>query len=405
MADFSHRETLAAVTRATDPRVLAHDERFWTDLARLWSPDPTFVQLNYGFYHPSMNPVLEAEIATMRELNRRGSHFKVRDSATLLEATRADVAGLLGASPEEVVITRSASEALNIVLRGFPLSAGDEVVASDQDYTAVNQALGHRVRTEGVAVRPAALPLDPTSDDEVVAAFEAQINPRTRLLVVTHMIHVTGQVLPVARLCALGRSHGVPVLVDAAHSFAQLDFSAQALGCDYLCAALHKWLGAPLGSGLLFVRQDRIGSLEPLFGDIEMPADNVRKLERFGNRPDSTFAGIREAVLWHRALGVAAKRERLLALQQSWTNRVATIPGFRVLTPRDPGRSGALGLVAHDRIPAQELVRRLMDEHNILTAVQKLPSVAGLRAVPGLPTPRGHLDRLVEALERITAQG
>ncbi|HTH13302.1 MAG TPA: aminotransferase class V-fold PLP-dependent enzyme, partial [Spirochaetia bacterium] len=164
MADFSSRETLAARTRGVDPRALARDEAFWADLARLWTPDPTFIQLNYGFYHPSMVPVLEAEITTMRELNRRGSHFKVRDSAPLLEGTRSDLARVVDASPEEIVVTRSSSEALNIVLRGVPLAPGDEVLASDQDYTAVNQALGQRARTGGIVVRQAALPLDPRDD-------------------------------------------------------------------------------------------------------------------------------------------------------------------------------------------------------------------------------------------------
>jgi len=300
------------------------------------------------------------------------------DSSDLLEATRKDLARLLGAEPEEIVVTRSSSEAINIVIQGLPLQVGDEVVASDQDYTAVDQVLNQRARYDGIVVSRVSLPLDPADDEEIVRLFEAKITPRTRLILVSHLVHLSGQILPAAKLCALGRRHGIPVFVDAAHSFCQIDFSVD-LNCDYLCASLHKWLGTPLGSGLLY----------------------VRKLERFGNRPDSIHAGIREAVRWHEALGTPVKQARLSYLQRSWTEPLRLVPGFRVLTPRAPGHSGALGLLAHESIPAEVLCERLMRENRIFTSVQKLPSVAGVRIVPGLPTSLKEITALLEALTEL----
>jgi selenocysteine lyase/cysteine desulfurase len=398
MSNLSYLDELTQLTRSTETTALATDEAIWGRLAREYNCDESFIQLNYGFYHPSLIPVLEAEIAAVREINRRGAQFKRTDSALLLEAARRDLAQIAGTNPEEIVITRNASESLNLVIQGVALESGDEIVCSDQDYTAMDQAWEQRVRSEAIQLRRVSLPLDPSDDDEIIERFEAAITPRTRLLHVTHVIHLTGQVLPVEKLCALGRHRNIPVLVDAAHSFAQIDFSVSALGCDYLGASLHKWLGAPLGTGVLFVRQDKISGLRPLFGDTHHPAENIRRLERFGNRPDSANAGLREAIRWHVALGVTLKQARLAYLQRSWSEAVRALPRFRVLTPRAPGRFGAIGLLTLEGVPADALCDYLMKEHQIFTAVQHLPSTSGVRITVGLPTPFSHVTRLLEAL-------
>jgi selenocysteine lyase/cysteine desulfurase len=391
-------EAVGQISRSTPPETLARDEAFWARFGQLYERDSGFVQLNYGFYHPSLRPVLEVEIAALRELNRRGAHFKQRDSAGLLEAARADAARVAGASPEEIVLTRNASESLNVVIQGLPLAAGDEVLCTDQDYTAVNQALDQRARYDGIRVVRVPVPLDPRDDEEVVALFRAALTPRTRLFVVTHMIHLTGQLLPAGKLCALAREAGVPVLVDAAHSFGQTALSASALGCDYLTASLHKWLGAPLGTGLLFVRKDRIAGLRPLFGDTHYPDGDIRRLERFGNRPDSAYAGLREAIRWHEALGVLHKRARLVHLQELWTRPLRERPGFRVLTPAASERHGALGAFAVEGASAQALSDRLLREHGLFTAVVQVPGTSAVRVTPGLPTSAADLERLLAAL-------
>jgi selenocysteine lyase/cysteine desulfurase len=389
---------LAQITRSKSAGALASDEMFWARFAREYERDESFVQLNYGYYHPSLRAVLEVEIAAIREINRRGSHYKMLESDSLLEAARADLAVLAGVDTGEVAITRNATEALNIVIQGISLKPGDEIVCSDQDYTAMDQAWEQRVRNEGIRLRRVAVPLDPASDDEIIRFFELGISPRTRLLHVTHMIHLTGQVLPAKKLCELGRRHGIPVLVDAAHSFAQLDFSIRDLGCDYLGASLHKWLGAPLGTGLLFVRKDRIASIRPLFGDTHFADDNIRHLVRFGNRPDSAHAGLREAIRWHTALGISHKQARLAYLHRSWAEPLRVMPHYQVLTPSAPARHGAIGLLCLKGVAGKILAEYLMDEHRIFTVVQKLPSVSGVRVTPGLPTSQQDIDRLLEGL-------
>lgn len=399
MADLFSLEELGQLARAKPASELALDEAFWARFAQGYERDEGFVQLNYGFYHPALRAVLDVEVATMRALNRRGSHFKFKETTPLLEAARTELAALAQVEAEEVALVRSTSEALNVVIQGIALEAGDEVVCSDLDYPGMDQAWEQRTRVDGIRVRQVSIPLAPRDDDEIVALFAAAITPRTRLLHVTHVVHFTGRVLPVKKLCALGQERGIPVMVDAAHSFAQLEFSIRELGCDYLGASLHKWLGAPLGTGLLYVRKDRIATVRPLFADTRTPEDGIRKFERYGNRSDSIFAGLREAIRWHQALGTAVKGARLAHLQRSWTNVVRTWPRFRVLTPAEPERHGAIGSLTMGGVAASALFDYLLAEHGLFATVQRPRFGEVLRVTPGLGTSRAHLERLLVALQ------
>ena len=396
---FPTHDELTQLGRQQSAEALAADEDFWLRYALGYVRDESFSQLNYGYYHPSLIPVLEAEIEAMREINRRGSHYKLRQSAESLELARADLASLAGVDPEELIITRNASEALNIIIQGLAYEPGSEVICSDQDYTAMDQAWDQRAQRDNLRIRRVAIPLEPATDEEVTRLFEAEITPRTRLIMVTHLIHLTGQILPVERLCALARSKGILVLVDAAHSFAQIAFSIRELGCEYLGASLHKWLGAPLGTGVLYVRRDRISDVQPFYGDTEHAQTDIRKLERLGNRPDSTHFGLREAIRWHRALGTAPKQARLASLHRRWAEPTRRLARYRVLTPSRPGSFGAIGAVTLDGVPAIALRDYLLEKHALFTAVVSLPMGDALRISPGMPTSAAEIDHLLEGLE------
>ena len=390
-------EVASAVANST-AETLARDEVFWSRFASGYDCDPGFVQLNYGYYHPALRAVLDVELETARALNRRGAHFKVSESEPLLESTRRELAGLAGASAEEIVITRNASEALNIIIAGYPLRAGDEIMASDQDYTAVTQALDQRAQSDSVVIKRVSVPLDPASDEQIIEAFQAAISPRTRLLVLTHMIHFTGHILPAAKPCKMAREQGIAVVLDAAHSFAQVEFSVRDLGCEFMAASLHKWLGAPLGTGVLYVKKSEISKIRPLFADTVRAVDDVRRLERFGNRPDSLNAGLREAVRWHHVLTTAVKRARLSHLHRSWAEPLRARSRFRVLTPRAPERHGAIGLVALEGVSGDSLAKYLYERHQLFVAAHALPNLTGVRITPGLPTSVSQIERLSHAL-------
>jgi selenocysteine lyase/cysteine desulfurase len=219
--------------------------------------------------------------------------------------------------------------------------------------------------------------------------------------VITHLINHTGHVLPVHKLCALGRERNLQIFVDAAHSFAHLAFKVAEIDCDYLCSSLHKWLGGPLGTGMLYVRQNRIVGLTPLFADTEVAANDIRKLAHFGDSPDQMHFGLREAIRWHNQLGSLVKEARLRFLQRRWTEVARTLPGVRLLTPRDSARHGAIGVFAVDGMTPEIIVHRLMAEHRIFVNAVVHPVVKGVRVTPGICSSTEDIDCLIAALRVI----
>jgi selenocysteine lyase/cysteine desulfurase len=392
---------LHTIAGAALPTALAADESFWQKVRAEYALPDGFTHLEYGYYHPASRAVLAAEIAMMQVAQRRGSHYKRNEMEADREAARTDLARLGGVDAEEVVITRNATEALNIVIAGMPLSRGDEIVHSSQDYPSVIEALQQRAHRDGVVLKSVDLPSDPESDDEIISAFAAAVSPRTRVILFTHLINTTGHLLPLRRLCAFARQHSLHIIVDAAHSFGQIDFSVAEIDCDYLGASLHKWLGAPLGTGLLYVRRDRIERLNPFFGDTTHPRNNIRKLEHFGNRPDSAHVGLRQAIRWHDAIGLRNKGARLHYLQQRWADAARKLPRIQMLTPRDPARHGAIGAFSVDGVPAEVAAKMLFERDGLFVNVFTMAGISGVRVTPGLPTTSADIDRLVAALRRM----
>ncbi|MFO1451397.1 MAG: aminotransferase class V-fold PLP-dependent enzyme [Opitutaceae bacterium] len=383
------------------PEARAADEAYWRTVREAYTIPTDFIQLEYGWYHPGANRVLAAEMEAMRQGQLRGAHYKRGEMNAEREAARIDLARVAGADPEEVILTRNATEALAIVIRGLPLVSGDGIVHSDQDYPSVVEAIEQRARTEGLVAQMARLPLHPQNDDEVVRCYEAAVTPRTRAIVITHVINHTGQVVPVRAVAEMARRHRLQVIVDAAHSFGQLAYTVKDLDCDYLGSSLHKWLGAPLGTGLLFVRRDRIEALQPLFPDTRLPVTNIRKLEHFGNRPDSAHRGLREAIRWHESIGTAVKQARMNLLQRRWTSQARSLPRVKLLTPSDPTRHGAIGTFAVEGMEPETVVRRLLEGHRIFVNAVHHPVIRGVRVTPGLPSSVAEVDAFVEALRSI----
>lgn len=397
------RAAAAVADRAkATPEELAADEGFWSEVTRDFSPAPDFLNLEYGYFHAAALPTLEVELRAAREINRRNSFYKRVQMRPDQEAARTALAALAGVTPDEIAVTRNTTESLNIVIQGLDLAPGDEIVYGDQDYGSMEEALQQKAKRQGVVLRKVAIPLDPKSDEEIVEAYFSAVTPRTRLLHVTHMINITGQVLPVRKISDAAHARGIEVVVDAAHSFAHIDFKISDLGCDYLGTSLHKWLCSPLGMGLLYVRRDKITKVWPLFGDTRRAADDIRKLEKLGTRPESAHIGVLEAIRFHEAIGSARKQARLRYLHSSWASAVRTMPRVYVLTPADPARHGAVGNVGIEGVAPRALADYWMKEHSIFTVGIEHPVVRGVRVTPGVPTPRAHVDRFVEAVAAAT---
>jgi selenocysteine lyase/cysteine desulfurase len=308
---------------------------------------------------------------------------------------------------EEIAITRNSSESLQICQMGLDLARGDEILTSTQDYPRMLTAFRQRERREGLVLRTVALPIPCEDDDEVVRRFEAAITPRTRLMLVRHMINITGQILPVRRLVemARGKYGGIPVIVDGAHALAHVEFSLADLGCDYYGVSLHKWLHAPIGTGLLYVRREKIKGLWPLMAaPAEMDGD-IRKFEEIGTHPEALALGIGEALTFHDGLGGARKEARLRYLRDRWAKRLLATGRARLHTSLDPRFSCGIATVQFEGLDTAALHAWLWDRHRILTTPIKHDEFEGLRVTPSTYTTLEELDRFAEAVERAMREG
>lgn len=396
-------EDLWAHYAALPPHQVAQDEAFWARIRRQYLLTPEYINLENGYYLMQAQPVLEAFIGRVREVNRQASRYMRTRQFDDKAAVRDRLAAMAGVPPETLIITRNTTESLDTVIGGFPWEAGDEAVMAAQDYGAMLDMFRLQARRHGIVNRVVSLPMDPRSDEEIVQRYESAITPRTRLLMVCHMVNVTGQILPVAKIADMAHRHGVQVMVDGAHSFAQLEFAVSDLHCDYFAASLHKWLACPLGAGILHVRRDHIAELWPTFADLSVPDDDIRKLNHTGTHPVHTDLAIHDAIAFHEGVGIRRKEARLRYLQRYWTDKVRGVPGITLNSPGDPARTGAIanvGVAGHD--PAA-LMQTLFERYRIWTVAIDSAGVRGVRITPHLFTSTADLDALVRALRELAA--
>jgi selenocysteine lyase/cysteine desulfurase len=397
------RDDLWARFASLSPDRLAEDEKFWSTLRHQYRLTPAYINLENGYYSMQSQPVLEAFIRHVRDINLQASRYlRTRQFDDKL-AVRTRLATLAGCSPDELIITRNTTESLDTVIAGFDWKPGDEAVMAKQDYGAMLDMFTLQARRYGMVNRVVSLPMDPHADDELVQLYESAITPRTRLLMVPQMVNITGQILPVAKIAEMAHRHGVQVMIDGAHAFGQLDFTIPSLGGDYYGASLHKWLGAPLGAGILYVRRDRIKPLWPIYSDVSMADDDIRKLNHTGTHPVHTDLGINDAIDYHLGIGVQRKEARLRYLQRYWTTKVRGRPKIVLNTPQDPARSCAIANVGVQGIAPAALATTLFDKYKIWTVAIDGAGVHGVRITPQLFTTTGELDQLVRALGEMTA--
>lgn len=383
-------ETLRRRAGARTPAELATDEAYWEVVRRAYTQDAGFINLESGFFSPAADPVLDAQVRHLREVNRQPSFYMRRRMAGEREELKRAIGAFAGVPPEEFCVVRNTTEALNVVLQGIPLEPGDEVLYGSREYPSMQVALEQRALRYGTVNRVIELPWLPASQDEIVQAYADAIGPRTRYILMSHMIFLTGQVLPVRAVCDMAHDRGIEVIVDAAHSFAHLDWRIPDLGCDYLGTSLHKWLGAPLGTGLLWMKKEHIAKVWPLFGDGNPRSDDIEKLHHIGTHPQGTDQTIKDAIRFHTAIGGARKEARLRTLKNHWVDQVKDIPGVHINTPLGDDQSCAIANVLVEGMTPAALVDGLWDRKRIFTvAVEQ-----GARIAPNLFTSLGELDLL-----------
>ncbi|HEX6039403.1 aminotransferase class V-fold PLP-dependent enzyme [Longimicrobium sp.] len=387
------------------PRQVAEDEDFWMTVQQAFTVDRSIINLNNGGVSPAPRVVQDAMKRHLDFSNQAPVYTMWRVLEPQREPVRAGLARMFGCDAEEVAVTRGASESLQICQNGFDLRRGDEVVTSDQDYPRMITTWQQRERREGIVLRQVQIPVPAEDPDEVVRRFEAAITPQTRLLHVSHMINLTGQVLPVRQIVQMARRRGIPVIVDGAHAFAHFPFTRDALDADYYASSLHKWLYAPHGTGLLYVRRDRIPGLWPLQAAEPRLDANIRKFEEIGTHPAANFLAVAEALVFSEAIGLERKAARMVYLRDRWARALMRHDRVRMHTSLRPGLAYGLANFSIDGIDSGALVNHLFNAHRILATSIKHAAVEGVRVTPNVYTTPQEIDVFIGAVEKVIRDG
>ncbi len=403
---LSIADRLAAYQPARLASDVADDEDFWFQVQQAFTVDRNNINLNNGSVAPSPRSVQRAQLDYLTMTNMSPSHYVEEMLYPEFEVVRRRLAARFGCDPEELAITRNPTEALEAVQLGMPLSRGDEVITTTQDYPSMHTAWRQRERRDGIVLKVFSFPVPATDPDDLVRRFEAAITPRTKVLHVSHVYFTTGQIAPIQRICRMARARGLEVVVDGGHAFAQFPFTRDDLDCDYFGTSLHKWLSAPVGTGFLYVRRAKIKSVWPLFAAPAEMEDNIRKFEAIGTFPVHIRNPITEALDFHEAIGPERKAARLRFLRRRWTRHVAQFPKVRLLTPDDDAQSCALGAMSIGGLTGPQLVDHLMTKHRIHVRARIVPNeFTCIRVTPNVYTTVAEIDAFAKAIELVATKG
>ena len=391
-------ESLMSYASNKKPSELAMDEAFWEGIKGKYRLKPDYINLESGYYNILPQETLEKFIEHIREVNLQGAYYMrtVQFDNKKLMANK--VAKIAGCSTDELILTRNTTESLDMVIGGLNWQAGDEAIMAEQDYGAMLDMFKQVSRKHGTINKILSVPNHPNSDDEIVQLYANAITPKTKLLMVSHMINITGHILPVQKICDMAHAKGVEVLVDGAHAFAHFQYNIPDLHCDYYGASLHKWLSVPLGVGMLYVKKENIKKIWPLLADGNLDLNDISRLNHLGTHPVHTDLAIADAVDFYEKLGPENKEARLKYLQQYWTSKVRNYGNVIVNTPVDPKRSCAIANVGIKGMAPGLLAETLLKKYKIYTVAIDGANVHGCRITPNVFTSPKELDVLVKAL-------
>ena len=386
------------------PADAAADEDYWSVIQQAYTVSPAIINLNNGGVSPSPRVVQEAVERYNKMTNEGPSYYMWRILDQGREPLREKLAMLAGCDTGEVAINRNATEALNTIIYGLDLKPGDEVVGTKQDYPNMINAWKQRAEREGIVYKQISFNFPIDNDETIVEAYEKAITPKTKIIHVTHVVNWVGQIMPVKKICDMAHRHGLEVICDGAHSFGLLDFAIPDLGCDYFGTSLHKFLSAPIGSGMLWIKKDKIEKIWPLLCNDKPRSADIRKFETIGTRSFPIEQGIGEAINFHTAIGSKRKEERIRYLKNYWAEKVINIPKVKIHTSLQSKYSCAICGVSVDGITPGELDTALFNDYKIHTVGIVWENVSCVRVTPHVYTRLQDLDRLVKAIGAIAAK-
>ena len=380
------------------------DEDYWRKVAGMYHQNVKFINLESGYFSPSPESVKDYWVNFVNEINESPSYYMRTRQNEMREKVREKLANYAGVAKDELVLTRNTTESMNIIIQGIKLEEGDEILRTNLEYPNMIQALDMREKRFGTKVRIVDVPIHPISQDEIVEKVIGAVNKKTKVILISHMVFLNGQVFPVKEVCKKAREMGIETIVDGAHSFSHVDMDVSEIGCDYYASSLHKWLGAPLGNGLLYVKKGNAERLWPLYGDTAYEDDNIMKLEHLGTRPCSDQNGIIPAVDFNLEIGKVEKSKRLKFLQMRWATELKDHKNIILNTPLGQGQSFGIANVGVKSLQPSELADNLFDEHDIFTVpIDDDRGIRGIRVSPNLYSTTEDIDKFIEAMLTIAA--
>ena len=387
------------------PESGASDEDFWSWIRESFTVSPNLINLNNGGVSPQPKVVQDAHIRYYQYSNEAPSYYMWRILDAGREALRTKLADLAGVSADEIAINRNATEGLNTIIFGLNLKAGDEVVLSKFDYPNMKNAWMQREKRDGIKLNWIDIPQPLEDDNAIVDLYRKAITPKTKIVHITHLINWTGNIVPVKAIADMAHGKGCEVIVDAAHSFGHIDFKIEDTGADYFATSLHKWMCAPFGSGLMYIKKDKIKSVWALLSAVEPDGPDIKKFENLGTRSFASEMAIGAAVDFHNVIGAKRKEDRLRYLKNYWVEKTKNLPKAQLFTSLKPQYSCALTCMGFEGWKAQELDAYLYEKHKVHVVSIVHEKVNGVRITPNVYTTLGELDRFCNLMEAIARKG
>ncbi len=383
------------------PLSTLNGEDLWKRVRQDYYLKEDYINLESGYYNIIPTPTLRKVNEHLERVNREGSYYMRNQLDIDREKVTEALAEFVGCNSVDLAITRNTTESLDLVISGYPWEAGDHAIYAEQDYGAMQLMFEQISKRYGVILDVVSVPNHPKDDDEIVSLYESKITSKTKLIMVCHMINITGQILPIRKICDMAHSHGVEVLVDGAHCVGHFDFKITDLNCDYYGSSLHKWLAAPLGNGLLYIKDDHRPKIWPLLADYEKDLNQMRRLNHLGTHPAYITLGVADAIDYLNDIGIKRKEQRLNQIRQYWMKNLQGFENIQMNTPWSKERACGIANVGLRNMKPSEMAKRLFDEFNVFTVAIDYANVQGCRITPNVFTTFDELDRFSEAVIKL----
>ena len=382
---------------------IKNDDELWKTVRSHYTLKDEYINLESGYYNIIPNPILDNFINHVKHVNIQGSYYMRNDLNKNKDRVTKQLADFVRSTPDQIAITRNATESLDLIISGFPWQKGDESIYAKQDYGTMKEMFEQIANRYGVKNKIVSVPNHPKNDEEIVSLYESQITNKTKLIMICHMINVTGQILPVKKICKMAHAYGVEVLVDGAHCVGHFDFSIDDFNCDYYGSSLHKWLATPLGAGLLYVNKNKTHRIWPLLANGNTDKSDIKRLNHIGTHPVHTDLAISNSIDYIKWIGIEKKEKRMRFLQRYWSDQLRSFKNVIVNTPEDVKRSCGIGNIGVTNMSPSKMADVLFEKYNIFTVAIDYANVKGCRISPNIFTTTEELDRFIFAVKEIAS--